>query len=106
MTHFWMGNALPMNGLVALDIWAILNNRTELALLMGAILLAINTNYSLYANWDTEVGDAHAAYAGIRADEIQAATAPDSFATVQTSTAVVYTQAEANASTLQTETTT
>lgn len=71
MILFWMFNFLPMNTIVAVDIWATLNGHDKIALLMTAILLALNTNYSLYANWDTEVGDAHGAYASMRADQIQ-----------------------------------
>lgn len=68
---FWMLNFLPMNSLVAIDIYAILTGNIKLTAIMTAILLAINTNYSLYANWDTEVGDAHGSYASMRADEIK-----------------------------------
>lgn len=71
MVVFWLGNFIPMNVIVGIDIWATLSGHTAIALLMTAILLAINTNYSLYANFDTETGDAHAAYASIRADEIK-----------------------------------
>ncbi|MGH7240038.1 MAG: hypothetical protein ACREHG_08220 [Candidatus Saccharimonadales bacterium] len=72
MQKFWLINFIPMNVVVGFDVWATLNGHDKIALLMTALLLAINTNYSLYANFDTETGDAHAAYAGIKADEIQA----------------------------------
>lgn len=71
MIIFWMLNWIPMNIVVGTAIWASLSNHVWLAVLMSAIILGINTNYSLYANWDTEVGDAHGAYASIRANEIR-----------------------------------
>lgn len=71
MVIFWLWNFLPMNVLVGVDIYATLHNDSKVALLMTAILLAVNTNYSLYANFDTETGDAHGAYASLRADEIK-----------------------------------
>lgn len=71
MVLFWLINFIPMNVIVAFDIWATLGGHDKLALLMTAVLLAINTNYSLYANFDTETGDAHAAYASLRTDEIK-----------------------------------
>lgn len=73
MVVFWLLNFIPMNLIVAVDIWATLANHMALGLLITAVLLALNTNYSLYANFDTETGDAHAAYASIKADEIQMA---------------------------------
>ncbi len=75
MIIFWLNNFLPMNVIVGVDIWATLSGHDKIALLMTAILLAINTNYSLYANFDTETGDAHAAYASVQTDEIKAAQA-------------------------------
>jgi hypothetical protein len=72
MIIFWMLNLPFMNAIVLIDIMATLGHFPgKVALLLTAILLAINTNYSLYANWDTEVGDAHGAYASLRADQIQ-----------------------------------
>lgn len=72
MVLFWIANFIPMNVIVTLDILATLGHfPARIALLLTAVLLAINTNYSLYANLDTEMGDAHAAYAGVKADEIQ-----------------------------------
>lgn len=71
MTIFWLMNFIPMNIIVGVDVWATLNGHDKVALLMTAVLLAINTNYSLYANFDTETGDAHAAYASLRADELK-----------------------------------
>ena len=71
MTIFWINNFLPMNVVVGFDIWGTMTGHDKLALLMTALLLAINTNYSLYANLDTEIGDAHGAYAGVKAEQIQ-----------------------------------
>lgn len=71
MIIFWMINLPIMNIIAGLDIAATLGYfPAKVALLLTAIILWINTNYSLYANWDTEVGDAHAAYAGVKAEEI------------------------------------
>lgn len=70
MVIFWLSNFIPMNIIVGIDIWATLTGHDKIALLMTAILLAVNTNYSLYANFDTETGDAHAAYASVKADQI------------------------------------
>lgn len=73
MQIFWIIGFIPMNLLIGADIWAAATNRLALALVLNAVILAINTNDSQYANFATETGDAHAAYASIKADEIQAA---------------------------------
>lgn len=78
MQKFWLFNFLPMTALITTDIWYSLQNGINMQALITAALLALNTVYSLYANFDTETGDAHAAYASIKANEIQQAqTAPD-----------------------------
>lgn len=59
MIIFWMIN-FPVIGILFFgfsSIWVKLG-------------LLVNTFYSLYANWDTEVGAAHGSYASLKAEEI------------------------------------
>lgn len=73
MAVFWILNLIPISVLLVLSILASFGKfTTNQALLVTAITLSLNTFYSLYANFDTETGDAHAAYASIKTEEIQA----------------------------------
>lgn len=71
MQKFWLLNFIPMLSLISLDIYYSLKHGVDMPALVTACLLALNTIYSLYANFDTETGDAHASYASMRADEIK-----------------------------------
>lgn len=72
MAIFWLCNFPFVNLVGVLDILAVFGYfPIKVALILNAVQLLVNTNYSLYANWDTETGDAHAAYAGVKALEIQ-----------------------------------
>lgn len=76
MQKFWMFNFIPVIALLAIDIYGSLGHLSvQIESLILVVMLGLNTLFSLYANWDTETGDAHAAYASLRADEIQQAQA-------------------------------
>jgi len=81
MTIFWICNLPFITILVYFNIRAILGGAsTKLALLLDAVMFAVNTYYSLYALICTEAGDAHGAYASLKAEEIQKHQAqPDEF---------------------------
>lgn len=64
MCWFWIANLLPVTGLLV----GVLSGSTHLAVLLTAIMLGLNTFYSLYANFDTEFDAVSAAYAAMRAD--------------------------------------
>ncbi|MDE2103970.1 MAG: hypothetical protein KGL39_42430 [Patescibacteria group bacterium] len=64
MCWFWIANFLPVTVLLA----GVLLTSTKTALLLTAIMLGVNTYYSLYANFDTEFDAVSAAYAAMRAD--------------------------------------
>lgn len=65
MCWFWLAN-LP---LVTALLIGVLFASPRLALVLTAVMLGVNTYYSLYANFDTEFDAVSASYAAIRADD-------------------------------------
>lgn len=64
MCWFWLANFVPVTAL----LYGVLAGNTHLALLLTAVMLGLNTYYSLYANFDTEFDAVSASYAAMRAD--------------------------------------
>lgn len=70
MCWFWIANLAPVTALLI----GIFVGGTHLAVVLTAIMLGLNTYYSLYANFDTEFDAVSASYAAIKADEAAANT--------------------------------
>lgn len=65
MCWFWVANFLPITGL----LYAVLSSSTREAVLFTAIMLGVNTYYSLYANFCTDYDAVSASFAAMKAQE-------------------------------------
>lgn len=65
MSWFWAFNFLPITAL----LWLALFDDSH-AVLWAAIMLGVNTYYSAYANFVSEMDGAHSAYASMKGVEI------------------------------------
>lgn len=66
MTWFWVFNVLPISAL----LYAVLCGSTDQKLMWTAVMLGVNTYYSLYANFCTEFDGIQSAYAAMKGQEI------------------------------------
>jgi hypothetical protein len=68
MCWVWLANFVPITALLVL----VLTSSTKMAVVWTAVMLGVNTYYSLYANFCTDYDAVSASYAAIKAEEAAA----------------------------------